>query len=80
MEMLKKIFVEMPPFADAHDMDCEPFLDEGGPSDDNTVAENEKVEPNKEPNRKKKTMAGKTHMPVRKSMRTGLSTSRFIWG
>ena len=67
----------MPIFFDANDMDCEPFVDEGGPSDDNTAANNEKVDPKKEPNRKKKTKAVGTHTPVRKSMRTWHATSRY---
>ena len=56
-------------------MDCEPFVDEGGPSDNNTAADNEKIDPKKEPNRKKKTKAVGTRMPVRKSMRTRHTTS-----
>ena len=68
---------EMPIFADANDMDCEPFVDEGGPSDNDTAAENEKVDCKKEPNRKKMTKAVGTHTPVRKSMRTRCATSRY---
>ena len=33
----------MPHFADADDMDCEPFVDDGGPSDDNITAQHEQV-------------------------------------
>ncbi len=36
---------EMPIFADANDMDCEPFVDEGGPSDDNAAAEMKRLIP-----------------------------------
>ena len=67
---------EMPPFDDVDDMDCEPFVDEGGPSDDDTAAEHEKVRANKEKIRKKKTTAGRT-MPVRKSTRNRRAASRF---
>ena len=58
-------------------MDCEPFVDDGGPSDDNTAADNERVDPKKGPNRKKKTKAVGTHTPVRTSMRTHRTTSHY---
>ncbi len=58
-------------------MDCEPFVDEGGPSDDDTAADNERVDSKKGPNRKKKTKAVGTRMPVRTSMRTRPTTSRY---
>ena len=70
---------EMPPFDDDNDMDCEPFVDEDGPSDDGTAAENEKVDAKKEPIRKKKTKASRT-LSVRKSMRNRRAASHFISG
>ena len=56
-------------------MDCEPFVDDSGPSDDDTAANNERVDPKKGPNRKKKTKAVGTRTPVRTSMRTCHTTN-----
>ena len=38
---------KMPIFSEANDMDCKPFVDDSGLSDDNSAADNERIDPKK---------------------------------